>query len=232
MLAWRAAVAFGALAVSSTGFTATIHTTQVPLGGSGPSGTNACDGGGSGPGGCTPYELGMQFQSAVDGYITAIRFWRADSEPFADNQHVGRIWAADGTLLDSVSFTGETAGAGWQEQALATPLSILASTTYTVSVNSLGYYVYSSQGLRNGINNGFLTALAGLSLGQCSGSGNANGVYASAGTFPTSSYNCNDYFRDVQFSIAEWVVPVPAAFWLLSSAFGALGWLRRKPATI
>ncbi len=197
---------------------ATIHTTQTPLGGFGPPATDANDG--------APYELGMQFQSSVDGVITAIRYWRADSEICIDDSHVGKIWSATGTLLASVSFVGESAGGGWQEQALATPLAITANTTYTVSVNTLGYYVYTYQGLMDPIVNGSLSSIAGSSIGSCIGAANANGVYGTPGTFPISSFNCNNYFRDVQFTAG--VVPVPAAAWLFISGVGVLGLARRR----
>ncbi len=197
---------------------ATIHTTQTPVGGAGPPATDANDG--------VPYELGMQFQSSVDGIITAIRYWRADSEACVDNSHTGNIWSATGTLLASVSFVGETAGGGWQEQLLATPLAITANTTYTVSVNTLGYYVYTYQGLKDPIVNGSLSSIAGSSLGTCTGPADANGVYGSPGNFPTSSFNCANYFRDVQFTAG--VVPVPAAAWLFISGAGVLGLARRR----
>jgi|GEM_PF-3391861 len=55
-------------------------------------------------------ELGVKFQSSVDGYITGLRFYKA-----ADNTgtHVGNLWTAGGTLLASVTFTNESAS-GWQ----------------------------------------------------------------------------------------------------------------------
>ena len=184
-----------------------------------PPATDATDG--------VPYELGMQFQSSVAGTITAIRFWRADSEAYADNSHVGRIWAADGTPLTSVSFVNETAGGGWQEQLLAVPLAIAANTTYTVSVNILSHYVYTYQGLMGPIVNGDLASIAGSSLGSCTGGpANANGVFGNPGTFPNSSFNCANYFRDVQFTPE--VVPVPAAAWLFMSGVGVLGLARRR----
>ncbi len=209
----------------------TIHTTETPIGGAGPSGTNACDGGGYGVDGCTTYELGMVFQSSADGWISAIRYWRADSEPFANGSHVGNIWDAYGTLLASTTFVGETGVAGWQEQALATPLAILANTSYTVSVNTLGYYVYTLQGLQSSIVNGPLSSVAGTSLGSCYGPSSANGRFGASGSFPTGSFNCNNYFRDVQFTTVDpQVVPMPAAVWLFGSALGAMTVLRRKRA--
>jgi 5-hydroxyisourate hydrolase-like protein (transthyretin family) len=131
------------------------------------------------------YELGMKFQSSTDGYIKAIRFYKAASET---GVHTGNIWSATGTLLASVTFTGETAS-GWQEQALDAPLHILANTVYLVSVNANQYYALTNSGLETSISNGDLSSVA---------DGN-NGVFGTPGTFPTSSYQNTNYFRDVVF---------------------------------
>ncbi|MBR8835677.1 MAG: DUF4082 domain-containing protein, partial [Stigonema ocellatum SAG 48.90 = DSM 106950] len=96
----------------------TIFTNQTP---SNPNGTDG-----------VAYELGLKFQSAKAGQITAIRYWKAASE--TSGSHVGKIWSSTGSVLASVSFANETAS-GWQQQALATPLNIVANTTYVVSVN-------------------------------------------------------------------------------------------------
>ncbi len=71
-----------------------------------------------------PYELGMKFQSAKPGQITAIRYWKAASE---SGVHVGKLWTESGTLLASVTFSDETQF-GWQQATLSTPLDIAANT--------------------------------------------------------------------------------------------------------
>jgi hypothetical protein len=86
-----------------------------------------------------------------------------------------------------VTFSGETAS-GWQTQALTSPLQIQANTTYVVSVNANVYYVATGGGLANAVVNGDLSSVVG-----------ANGVYGSAGVFPSNSYNNTNYFRDVSF---------------------------------
>lgn len=71
-----------------------VFITQVP------SNTNASDNG-------TNYELGMKFQSAKSGQITAIRYWKATSET---GTHVGKIWAlTSSNPLAEVTFSKETA---------------------------------------------------------------------------------------------------------------------------
>ncbi|MEH2191990.1 MAG: N,N-dimethylformamidase beta subunit family domain-containing protein [Nostoc sp.] len=133
-----------------------------------------------------PYELGMEFRSATGGQITAIRFWKAASET---GTHIGKIWNATGTLLGSVTFTGETAS-GWQNQVLTTPVNIQANTTYVVSVNVKKYYVFTNDALASSIVNGDLSSVADGS----------NGVFNStAGAFPTNSYRNTNYFRDINF---------------------------------
>ena len=132
------------------------------------------------------YELGMSFQSAVPGQITAIRFWKASSE---SGTHTGRIWSSTGTQLASVAFTAETAS-GWQQQALPAPVTIAANTTYVVSVNTGNtYYVATELGLATQIVNQNLRSVVGT-----------NGRYGSPGQFPTRSYQSSNYFRDVVFS--------------------------------
>ena len=135
-----------------------------------------------------PYELGMKFQSAVAGPITAIRYWKALSEPAGN--HVGRIWDALGNPLASVTFANETAS-GWQQQALTTPLQIQPGTTYVVSVNVATHYVATVGGLTSAVVNGNLSSVAGTV--------SPNGVFGNPGIFPTGSFNNTNYFRDVVF---------------------------------
>ena len=93
--------------------------------------------------------------------------------------------------LASASFTGETSS-GWQEVTLSAPYSILANTTYVVSVNSNNSYVFTTNGLQTAITNGPLSSIAG-----------SNGVFIyTAGSFPNQSYQNTNYFRDVTFSTA------------------------------
>lgn len=151
----------------------TVFTTQTPSLG------NFSDG--------VPYELGMKFRSTKAGQVTAIRYWKAPSE---SGNHVGKIWASSGdTPLATVNFSNETAS-GWQQQALSTPLSIQANTTYVVSVNINNFYVATKNELASSIVNGDLNSVAD----------NNNGVYnTSPNAFPTNSYLNNNYYRDIVF---------------------------------
>jgi hypothetical protein len=148
-----------------------LFTTQIPALGS------ASDG--------VPYELGMKFRLARSGVITAIRYWKSPNDP---GTHIGRIWSSTGNLLASVQFTGETAS-GWQQQALATPLTVQPSTTYVVSVNIGANYPFTGAGLATQIVNGDIRSVAD----------GANGVYGNPFSFPANSFNNSNYFRDIVF---------------------------------
>jgi hypothetical protein len=118
-----------------------------------------------------------------------VRFYK---EVDSTGTHIGSLWSSSGTLLASGTFTGETAS-GWQELDFSSPVAVTAGTTYVASYfSSTGFPAYTAQGLGSAVTNGPLTALAG------------GGVYAYGGsnTFPTSTYNNNNYWVDVVYSPA------------------------------
>ena len=129
----------------------------------------------------------MQFKASSSGFITGVRFYK---EPEDTGAHTGSLWSSTGTLLASGTFTGETAS-GWQELDFSSPVAITAGTTYVASYfTSTGYPAATPAGLASAVTNGPLTALAG------------GGVYAygSTNTFPTNTYNNNNYWVDVVYS--------------------------------
>ncbi|MFO0699258.1 MAG: neuraminidase-like domain-containing protein [Nitrospira sp.] len=131
-----------------------------------------------------PLELGLKFRSTISGEITVVRYWKPAGEV---GSHIGRIWDASGTLLASVSFRHET-DSGWQEQRLVEPLRIKANTTYVVSVNANTLHALTDQGMTT-TQQGYLAPVGdGL-----------NGVQGPGGTFPTTSSNSPNYFRDIGF---------------------------------
>jgi hypothetical protein len=162
----------------------------------------------------TPYELGMKFQSAKAGQITAIRYWKSANEP---GTHTGKIWTATGTELAEVTFTNET-GSGWQQQALSTPLSILPDTTYVVSVNCNDMSTVTFEGLETPIVNGDLRTIA---------DGN-NGVFSSVvNAFPTQSFRNSNYFRDIVFVPGSSVTKLSG-----DSQFGTAGSTLTEPLVV
>ncbi len=148
------------------------------------------------PGDPNPYELGVKFRSATNGYVRGIRFYKGAGN---DGLHVGNLWRnSDQALLASVPFGNETAS-GWQYQALTNPVAITANTTYVVSYHiTNGRYAVDTAvqpgNLTVGVNNPPLRALAHNEQGP-------NGVYAQTGgiAFPTAGNGAN-YWVDVVFT--------------------------------
>jgi Domain of unknown function (DUF4082)/Bacterial Ig-like domain len=137
--------------------------------------------GGAGP---FSYEMGFKIRSTQNMSITAIKFYKSAGET---GTHTGRIWSSSGTQVASVTFGTETAS-GWQTGTLTTPYVITANQTYTVSVGFNKYFVMQAGTFTNTVSNGPLAAIAD----------GANGVFgASAGTFPTGSWNNSSYGVDV-----------------------------------
>ncbi|MGN9906617.1 DUF4082 domain-containing protein [Phytohabitans sp. LJ34] len=139
-----------------------------------------------------PVELGVKFRSTVGGQVTGVRFYKGSGNT---GTHVGHLWTSSGTLLATVTFTGETAS-GWQQATFATPVSISANTTYVVS-----YYApngrYSADNNYfggSGVTNGPLQALQ-------NGVDGGNGVYryGSGGGFPTNTWESSNYWVDLVF---------------------------------
>ncbi len=138
-----------------------------------------------GRGGAGPFslELGVKVQVSAATPLTAIRFFKDSQET---GSHVGRLWSASGTLLGSVTFAGESAS-GWQQQALASPVTLQPGLTYVVSVNANAFFGVTPAGLQSQVSSGVLSSVVG-----------ANGVFGSAaGVFPTGSFNSSNYFVDV-----------------------------------
>jgi hypothetical protein len=130
------------------------------------------------------YELGTKVVATASAQLLAIRYYRDSSET---GTHIGRVWSSTGTLLTSVTFTGETAS-GWQTQALTTPLTLTAGQTYVVSVGINAFFVMTNLGLQAQLSNGPIST--DVTLGK-------NGVIGStAGVFPTASYQSSNYFVD------------------------------------
>jgi Domain of unknown function (DUF4082)/Fibronectin type III domain len=143
----------------------------------------------------SPVELGVKFQSDIDGLATGIRFHKSQANT---GTHIGSLWTAGGQRLAQVTFTGESAS-GWQSATFANPVPISANTTYVASYFApRGRYSVTGGGLGSGADNPPLHAVANnLS---------PNGVYAygSASTFPNRTWNASDYAVDVM------VAPAPA----------------------
>jgi hypothetical protein len=139
----------------------------------------------NGRGGAGPFtlELGMKIQVTQPARLEAIRFLK---DPAETGTHVGRVWSSNGTVLASVTFTGESAS-GWQQQALSTPLELVPGQTYVVSYGANATFGMTGAALASPLISGPLRSVAD----------GANGVYAdAAGVLPTNHWNNSSYFVD------------------------------------
>jgi len=137
-------------------------------------------------------EVGVKFQSAVAGSINGMRFYKDVNNT---GTHTGHLWTSGGTLLASVTFTGESSS-GWQTATFSSPISISASTLYIISYHTpSGRFSYTSNYFTSAWTNGPLTAPDSTSSG-------GNGVYTigGSGSFPTSSASSPNFWVDVIFS--------------------------------
>ncbi|MBO0729340.1 MAG: DUF4082 domain-containing protein, partial [Acidimicrobiaceae bacterium] len=136
--------------------------------------------------------LGLKFTTDTNGFITGVRFYKAAANT---GTHVGSLWTASGSLLASVTFTGETAS-GWQQASFSTPVAVTAGTTYVVSY-------FAPAGHYSATSGAFTTSgLAAPPLYALANTTSANGVFAygSTSVFPTSSFNASNYWVDPVFS--------------------------------
>jgi len=169
----------------------------------------------------TNYELGTYFESSIAGQVTALRVFVGPVEAGNSGTIVGNLWDAVGDHLESATFSNVVAG--WNEVALATPISISANTVYVVSANTnagstgLGAYAADSN---NG--NGFFGG-GGFSSPPLTA---ISGDFGSPGTFPTQIFPSmnggSSYFRDVEF------LPVPEPSSLLLTVLGFVGTFFRQ----
>src|SRR5262249_7291742 len=138
-------------------------------------------------------EVGVKFKSEVDGFITAIRFYKG---PANTGTHVGNLWSFNGSsLIATTTFAGETA-TGWQQQNFATPAHISANTVYVASYHSNvgGYSTDGNYFTTNGVDSPPLHALASNPSG-------GNGVYRyGTSAFPSNTFNATNYYVDVVFA--------------------------------
>jgi N,N-dimethylformamidase beta subunit-like, C-terminal/Domain of unknown function (DUF4082)/Concanavalin A-like lectin/glucanases superfamily/Bacterial Ig-like domain/Bacterial Ig domain len=142
-----------------------------------------------------PQELGFKFRSSTAGSVTGVRFYKG---PGNTGTHVGHLWASDGVLLASATFTAETTS-GWQEVLFANPVPIAANTTYVASYYAPnGHYAFTSNYFSAPVNSYPLKALA-------NGEDGGNGVFRGGpgGGFPNQSFNSANYWVDVLFNGAS-----------------------------
>jgi uncharacterized protein DUF4082 len=132
-------------------------------------------------------ELGLRFQSSTAGSVIGVRFYKGSSNT---GTHTGHLWSSTGTLLASVTFSGETAS-GWQQANFSSPVAVQANTMYVISYHApVGRYAADSNYFTSTLTSGPLTAPV---------SGNGAYAYGSYTTFPNSTYQASNYWVDVVF---------------------------------
>ena len=136
----------------------------------------------------------MKFRADVAGTVTGVRFYKGTGNT---GTHVGHLWSSTGTLLGTVTFSGETAS-GWQQASFTTPglghgrdhlrrllLRARPATTPTTPATSAAPVSTTRP----------LHALA-------DGVSGANGVYhyGTGGGFPTDTWQASNYWVDLVFT--------------------------------
>ena len=108
--------------------------------------------------------------------------------------HVGHLWSSNGSLLATLTFSGESAS-GWQQAHFSTPVNIAAGSTYVISFSTGGgYFGITDNGITSaGYSNGPLHALPGGYWG-------GNGVYGPEGSFPNDNGQGMNFWVDVLFA--------------------------------
>jgi hypothetical protein len=135
-------------------------------------------------------ELGVRFQSQMDGYVTGVKFYKGSLNT---GVHTGTLWSNTGEKLATGTFLGETA-TGWQTLQFATAVHITAGTKYVASYHAPnGGYAATAQ---------YFVASDAVSYpltAPRSSDSNPNGVFDTGSSrFPTSSFTGGNY----------WVTPV------------------------
>jgi hypothetical protein len=138
-----------------------------------------------------PVNLGLKFIPQASGSVVGLRFFKNVSNT---GTHHGYLWTAGGTLLTSVTFTGET-NYGWQQMLFSSPVTVTAGTTYIVSY-------HSPNGPFPRTENYFGSALTvGSLLAPSSASSGGNGIFAYgvAGLLPNNTFNDTNYWVEPLF---------------------------------
>ena len=134
----------------------------------------------------SPVTLGVRFSSAVNGYITGVRFYKG---PNNTGTHVGALWAVGGSQpLAEATFTGETA-TGWQAVTFDRPVAISKDTQYLAS--------YSTTAGRYSVT---VNAFSGTGLQRPPlHTSSDSGAFTYAGGYPGSTSSAS-YMVDVVFA--------------------------------
>ncbi|MBI4901294.1 MAG: DUF4082 domain-containing protein [Actinobacteria bacterium] len=158
--------------------------------------------------------LGLKFTPTVNGYISGLRYWRAASNV---GTHTGKLYAANGTVLASLTFVD--GAEGWQQATFSTAVAVTAGTPYFASY-------YSPNGTYSATTNVFTTVMSNPPLQSL----DSGGVYGGGDVFPGQSFGAPNYFVDVVFTTTG-VLDTPSVA-SVSPASGAPGVTVTSPVTV
>jgi Domain of unknown function (DUF4082)/Bacterial Ig-like domain len=160
-------------------------------------------------------ELGVKVVPQTDGFVKGVRFYKGTGNT---GTHTGNFWSADGDLLGSGTFTGETA-TGWQTLVFSAAVPVVAGTTYVASYTApSGHYAADAWAFV------YMPYAAPPLSAPRSGDSGGNGLYGNPGQFPVQSYNASNYYVDVLFDSSALtpptvttVTPTPNALYAATS---------------
>lgn len=143
-------------------------------------------------GGPSPYTLGTIFTPTVSGVVTHVKYFvpvTPNNVASAPNIKIG-LFGPTGTLLGSRTFNPNDWDTGnWADFPFTTPVAVTAGTQYTIALFTPDRYTVTS----HYYDTSFLTG----HLAQAVGAGVFDGTWDL--TYPTQTYNNNNYNIDVIF---------------------------------
>ncbi|HMF93192.1 MAG TPA: N,N-dimethylformamidase beta subunit family domain-containing protein [Vicinamibacterales bacterium] len=172
-------------------------------------------------------ELGVQFTSDIDGFITGIRFYKGATNT---GTHSGSLWSSTGARLATADFSSETPS-GWQQVLFSTPVAITANTVYVASYHTdVGNYAASGGYFATvGVDSPPLHAPQSTAQ-------RPNGLFSyGASAFPQNTFNATNYWVDVVFApgVLDTTPPQISAITAsaLDSSRAMLTWITDELAT-
>jgi hypothetical protein len=149
-------------------------------------------------------EVGMKFTSDTFGTVSGLRFYKF---PTNTGTHVGSLWTSTGQLLAQATFSGESSS-GWQQVSFSNPVPINPNTTYVIAYFApVGHYAQTENYFYpppspapdwgSTVDSGPLHALR-----NTLNTTNDVYIYTGSQTFPTSTFDAENYWVDPIFSPA------------------------------